>query len=135
MSVLKEFISSIRNDLREAGVTDDDVLHNEMENIPFSVAAIVDCGRVMDLDDEPVFPVLTFANEPGATELVGAEGGSWMHEYVCGAVEEAFEDDESRHARLRLPRILKDGSLVNRFFSTARFGQVGGVPSGQRSSR
>lgn len=92
--VLEELIVSIRDGLREAGITDEDALVEATGNIAFSVAAIIDGSRVMDLDGDEVVPVLTFANERNGEDLVAAKGGSWMHEYVFGTVEEIFEGEE-----------------------------------------
>lgn len=61
----------------------------------FSIAAIIDGNRVMDLDGSEVMPVLTFAKERGGTELICANaGGPWMHEYVFGVVEDVFESED-----------------------------------------
>jgi len=94
LRVLEELVTSIRDGLREAGVTDDQALYKATGNIAFSVAAILDGSRVMELDGEQLVPVLTFAKERNVSDLVGAEGGSWMHEYVFGAVDEVFDSDD-----------------------------------------
>jgi hypothetical protein len=94
LALLEELIRAVRDGLREAGVTDDDTLFDATGNLAFAIAAIVDGSRVMQLDGEPVVPVLTFAGEPGSSELIGAEGGSWMHEYVFGSVEDVFDDED-----------------------------------------
>ncbi len=94
MRLLKEIITSVRSELHGAGVTDDEILYEATSNIAFAVAAIVDGSRVMDLDGEEVVPVLTFAKERNGTDLIGAEGGSWMHEYVFGAIDEIFDGEE-----------------------------------------
>ena len=39
--------------------------------------------------DQRVIPVLTFENSENPGSLIGA-GGSWMHEYIGGFVDEAF---------------------------------------------
>jgi cation diffusion facilitator CzcD-associated flavoprotein CzcO len=91
MRVLEEVITSIRDGLREAGMTDDQILREATGNIAFSVAAIFDGSRVMGLDGEQVFPILTFAKERNSPDLIGTEAGSWMHEYVFGIVDEIFE--------------------------------------------
>lgn len=94
LRVLEELVAAVRDGLREAGITDDQALYDATGSIAFSIAAIVDGSRVMELDGEPVIPVLTFAKARNGSELVGAEGGSWMHEYVFGTVDEVFERDE-----------------------------------------
>jgi len=94
LRVLEELIASIRDGLREAGVTNNQALYEATGHIAFSVAAIFDGSRVMKLDGEQVFPVLTFARERNGSDLVGAEGGSWMHEYVFGTVDEVFDSSD-----------------------------------------
>jgi hypothetical protein len=92
--VLEQIVTSIRDGLREAGVTDDQVLYESTGKIAFSVAAIMDGSRVMTLDGQPVIPFLTFAKERNGADLVATEGGSSLHEYVFATVDEVFANDE-----------------------------------------
>jgi hypothetical protein len=96
MRLLEEIILSVASGLKEAGITEDSALSEAVEKITFSVAAIIDGSRVMELEGRAVVPVLTFAKERNGIELIGAEGGSWMHEYVCGTVDDVLfgEDDD-----------------------------------------
>jgi hypothetical protein len=94
LRVLTELLTSIRDGLRAAGVADEDVLYEATGKIGFSVASIIDGSRVMEHDGSPVVPFLAFVNERNGTNLTAAEGGSWMHEYVFGAVDDVFGDDE-----------------------------------------
>jgi hypothetical protein len=94
LHLLEEIIASVRDGLREAGITDDQALYEATGNISFSIAAIVDGSRIMDLDGDAVVPVLTFAKQRNGADLVGAEGGSWMHEYVFSAIDDVFADDD-----------------------------------------
>lgn len=92
--VLNEIVASIRDGLREAGVSDEHVLHEATGNIALAVAEVIDGHRVMNFEGNEVTPVLTFASERDGQELIGSEaGGSWMHEYVLDAVVELFEGD------------------------------------------
>lgn len=101
MHLLNEIVASIRDGMRDAGVDDAQVLYEATGNIAFSIAAIVDGSRVMNLDDQEVLPILTFARERDGKELIGAEaGGSWMHEYVFGVVDELFEGGADRDDEL-----------------------------------
>jgi len=79
---------------REAGITEDQALSDVTGSISFSVAAIIDGSRQMDLDGQLVLPFLAFATERNGDEILAAEGGSWMHEYVFGVVDAVFADDE-----------------------------------------
>ena len=95
--LVAEIVASIRDGLLEAGIKDDQVLYEATGNIAFSVAAIVDGSRIMELDGREVVPVLTFSDERNGDNLISAEtGGSWLHEYVFGTVDEVFaaEDEE-----------------------------------------
>jgi len=96
LRLLEELVVSLRDGLREAGVDDADTLYEATGNLAFAVASIMDGSRVMDLDGADVAPVLTFARERDGEDLVAPPGGSWMHEYVFGVVDDVFEqgDDE-----------------------------------------
>ncbi|PZO38212.1 MAG: hypothetical protein DCF19_17240 [Pseudanabaena frigida] len=94
LRVLEELIVSIREGLRAAGIVDEQVLYNSTANIAFSIAAIIDGSSIMELDNKPVIPYLAFAKEQNGNELVAAEGGSWMHEYVFSLVDEVFAKDD-----------------------------------------
>ncbi len=88
--VLEEIIRSVASELKAVGITDDAALSEAVGNIAFSVATIIDGSRVMELEGSAVVPVLTFAKERDGEELIAAEGGSWMHEYVFGAVDDVL---------------------------------------------
>jgi hypothetical protein len=93
--LIGEIVTAIRDGLQEAGISDDQALYEATGSIAFSIAAIVDGSRIMELEGERVVPVLTFANSRDAEELISASaGGSWMHEYVFATVDEVFEFDE-----------------------------------------
>ena len=101
LRLIREIVETVRDGLREAGVTDDQALYEATGNLSFSIAAIVDGSRVMQiepqvigLDAKDVIPVVTFARERDGDELITAGGGSWMHEYVFGTVDEVFESDD-----------------------------------------
>ncbi|HEX7890746.1 MAG TPA: hypothetical protein VF522_15405 [Ramlibacter sp.] len=87
LRVLEEVVESVIDVLEKAGVRDA-ALAEAAASISFSVAAIIDGSRVMELDGEPVLPFLTFARGPDESELVASRGGSGMHEYVHGIVED-----------------------------------------------
>lgn len=92
LRLLEELVVSLRDGLREAGVDDADTLYEATGNLAFAVASIMDGSRVMDLDGADVAPVLTFARERDGEDLVAPpSGGSWMHEYVFGVVDDVFE--------------------------------------------
>ena len=48
----------------------------------------------MELEGCAVVSVLTFAKERDGEELIAAEGGSWMHEYVFGAVDDVLAGED-----------------------------------------
>ena len=92
--LLEEIIRVSRDSLRHAGVTDDGALHEATGSLAFAIACIVDGSTVMELDGEPVLPVLKFASERNGSALVGADGGSWMHEYAFGLLDDVFAEDD-----------------------------------------
>lgn len=95
LRLLEELVVSLRDGLREAGVDDADTLYEATGNLAFAVASIMDGSRVMDLDGADVAPVLTFARERDGEDLVAPpSGGSWMHEYVFGVVDDVFEQGD-----------------------------------------
>ena len=47
----------------------------------------------MKADGRPLVPVLTFAEDDRRKKLVAGAGGSFMHEYVHGMVDEVFEEE------------------------------------------
>ena len=54
------------------------------------VAAIIDGSAIMEHEGERVMPRLTFV-KPGDDETLIDAGGSWMHEYVGGFVDEDLD--------------------------------------------
>ena len=92
LCVLKEIISAIGEELRKSGVTEAHALNDLTGSIAFSVAAIIDGSRVAELDGQEIFPVLTFSAEHNGSDFIGADGGSWMHEYVFGALDEVLSN-------------------------------------------
>lgn len=64
-------------------------------SVAFGVASILDGSRVRDSKDRHVIPHLAFSTSAGRDELVTAQGGSWMHEYVHACVSELYREFES----------------------------------------
>ena len=87
--VVEELAREIRRTAEEAGIPKGKV-REITESLTFGIAAIIDGRRVMELDGVTTTPVLTFERLGSAT-LIGAAGGSWMHEYAIGIVEQMFE--------------------------------------------
>ncbi len=90
--VLREIILSIKKELQSAGVPAER-LADVTGKIAFSVSAIIDSSRVMKLDGQQLFPFLAFAEDKTRTKLLAEPGGSWMHEYVFGMVDDICEDE------------------------------------------
>ena len=91
--LVKLMVQTIRDELRRAGIVDDDVLHEATGNLAFSLATIIDGSRVMELNGAPVIPCLGFAIDRDYVDIIVSEGGSSMHEYASGVVDEVFEED------------------------------------------
>ena len=83
-----EIVSSVKSYLEQAGLTGEK-LYDATTHIAFSFAATIDGSAIMTHEDERVLPVLTFAKPDDPDTLISA-GGSWMHEYVVGIVDEEF---------------------------------------------
>ena len=92
LHLIGEIIRSIKTDLKEAGIAEERVA-DVTGDIAFSVATIIDGSRVMELEGQPLVPVLTFAEDAERTKLVARAGGSFMHEYVCATVDDLFDED------------------------------------------
>jgi hypothetical protein len=93
--LIEEIVASIRDGLREAGVTNPRVLGEATSNLAFSIAAILDGNQVLTLEGREVIPVLTFARERDGPDLIAPEsGGSWMHEYVPALLQAPPGEDE-----------------------------------------
>jgi hypothetical protein len=86
----KEIVGYVKVSLDSAGLKEDD-LYDLTEAIAFNIAATIDGSAIMTHKGERVIPFLAFASTPDKNNLLAEEGGSWMHEYVSGAVEEAFD--------------------------------------------
>jgi hypothetical protein len=92
--VLREIILSVKKELQSAGVPEER-LADVTGKVAFSVAAIIDSSRIIKRDGQQIFPYLAFAEDKTRTKLLAEPGGSWMHEYVFGMVDDICEDGES----------------------------------------
>jgi hypothetical protein len=92
LALIREIIRAIKSDLADSGI-EEDRLADVTGEVAFSVAAILDGSRVMQADGQPLIPMLTFAEDAERTKLVGRAGGSFMHEYVHGIVDDVFDED------------------------------------------
>ena len=93
MRLLLEMVTSFKEVLEEAKIADD-LLEDLTGKLAFSAAAIVDGSQLMDHEGEQIRPHLSFSTDDTHTEAISIEGASWMHEYVFGAIDEVFEEDE-----------------------------------------
>jgi hypothetical protein len=91
LHLIREIIRAIKSDLTRSGIAGER-LADVTGDIAFSIAAIIDGSRVMQAEGQPLIPVLTFAEDAQRTTLVARPGGSFMHEYVHGTVDEVFDD-------------------------------------------
>lgn len=87
LHLIGEIVRSIKNKLSDNGISDDR-LAGITSDIAFAVASIIDGNRMMYADGKPLIPVLTFADNEARTELIAQDGGSSMHEYVEGTVDD-----------------------------------------------
>lgn len=92
LHLIRELVRVIKSDLAAAGISEEQ-LADATGDVAFSIAAIIDGSRVMKADGRPLVPVLTFAEDDRRKKLVAGAGGSFMHEYVHGMVDEVFEEE------------------------------------------
>ena len=96
--IADEIARTLRDHLQRAGLAGDD-LRSLVTSIAFDVAAIVDGSTSLSTedDDSPLMPILGFAVGRMRNLLMLAidGGGSSLHEFVPGAVDEAFGDAAS----------------------------------------
>jgi hypothetical protein len=60
--------------------------------IAFHVCCILDASQPFGKQEDDIFPVITFQAESTADdEVITCGGGSYMHEYVHGIVDEWFQ--------------------------------------------
>lgn len=91
MELLYHVAAEIRDGLVAAGLHGEK-LQKTTEDLTFGIAALFDGGRLLEFEGKLLRPFLTFAMDDGATKLLAAEGGSWMHEYAVGAAEQVCEE-------------------------------------------
>jgi len=89
IELLTAIIETISGELKKAKL-DDDHLKELVTNIAFHVCCAVDGSLVMEKGGKTISPVLTFAGESD-DEVISCGGGSYMHEYVHGFVEELLQ--------------------------------------------
>lgn len=91
--ILENIVREIKDTLEEKGV-DEDLIYDITGDLAFSICAIVDSSRVMEVEGEPVLPFLTFAKSDKKEELIAMDGGSYMHEMAFGFTDEVFDEEE-----------------------------------------
>ncbi len=91
--LIKVMVQTIRDELRSAGIADENKLHLATGNLAFALACIIDGSREMELNGTPVIPCLGFATDREYSDMVVTEAGSWMHEYALSMVDEVFEEE------------------------------------------
>jgi hypothetical protein len=85
--VIEEIARDVKDHLEKIGAGTNQKL---VEGIVFSICAIFDGSRQMELDGMLVHPYLTFVNDEEGEELLEG-GGSWMHEISHRIVRKTFE--------------------------------------------
>jgi hypothetical protein len=92
LHLIREIIGTIKSQLEESGIPKKKIAEITGD-LAFSIAAIIDGSRVMQANSRPVIPVLAFAENSERVSLVARPGGSSMHEYVMGIVDDVFDED------------------------------------------
>ena len=85
----------IRSIINEAKVYIDDPsdLAQLTDNIAFSISTMLDGSENMEVDSKLLKPFLAFSLDDDNKNIVAAEDGSWMHEYVMGFADEIIMDE------------------------------------------
>ena len=89
--LLRELVSGIRNHLEEAGIKGKR-LRDVVEAIAFEVGAIIDGSQVVSSGEDHLVPILGFAEGRMRDQLLLSHGGggSSLHEFVPGTLDEEF---------------------------------------------
>jgi hypothetical protein len=89
--LLQELVGSIRHRLEEAGIKGKR-LRDVVEGIAFDVGAIIDGSQVVSSDDDHLVSILGFTEGRMRDQLLlpHGGGGSSLHEFVPGTVNEVF---------------------------------------------
>jgi hypothetical protein len=89
-AVAKALVSEIRAVLQQVGLRGEE-LKSTVDSVASSVAAIYDGAAYVEGGEDYVVPILGFAVGRSRNQLlVPEEGGSGVHEFIPGAIEEAF---------------------------------------------
>jgi len=94
--LLQELVGSIRQRLEEAGIKGKR-LREVVEGIASDVGAIIDGSQVVSSEDDHLIPILGFAEGRMRDQLLlpHSGGGSSLHEFVPGTVDEVFGSTRS----------------------------------------
>ena len=89
--LLREIVSSIRGRLEEAGIKGKR-LRDVVATITFDVGAIIDGSQVVSSEEDHLVPILGFAEGRMRDQLLFSHGGggSSLHEFVPGTIDEEF---------------------------------------------
>ena len=89
--LMEEVVTSVRSALERSGISGA-LLRELVSEIAFDVGAIVDGAASMSIDDDHLVPILGFAQGRMRDRLLLASGGggSSLHEFVPGIVEDEF---------------------------------------------
>lgn len=87
--VMDEIINTIIAELQSAEIPEEKICELTAD-LAFSIGAIIDASRVMELDGRPVLPFLSFALDEDRKEILVNEDGSYMHDDAYGKVYTLF---------------------------------------------
>jgi hypothetical protein len=88
-----QIVGAIHRGLRAANLTPEQ-LEEAVSAAAFNVCCVIDGSTQMKLNDTQVVPVLTFADSGACESLTSCGGTSFMHEYVQGAAEDYFSEQD-----------------------------------------
>jgi hypothetical protein len=90
---VRKLCEMVRGDLQRAGI-DDETSEELTTQVVFTMCCLADGSTILEFDGKSFLPCLTFSQGDDYSELLSAGGGSWMHEYVAGTVDDVFHEED-----------------------------------------
>jgi hypothetical protein len=86
-ALLERIARAVRLRLGDAGLWED---QDVVEGVVYDICALLDGIVVEDSGDQPLRPIIMFADDEDGEQLVGVQGGSYMHEICHDIVEKIY---------------------------------------------
>jgi len=86
LQLVREIARLVKQVLDRKGVAAD-LVPDLTEQLTFQLATLLDGDSMLEFEGRPFVPAIAFALNDERTQVLGAAGGSWMHEYAIGIAE------------------------------------------------